>query len=409
MLECPKCKEQFELDKVLESQLTDRILSETNEKHKAEIDAAVKEVKESLEKQIEVKQQIAIDKAIQEKELAIEKLKADVERDKQKEQNKQALLIEQLQEDSKSAKEENKELREQLTELTKTLREEKKTRENAELEAQKKLNNEADKIREEAKKEAIESQRYKEAELEKQLANTKQALDVALRKAEQGSEQIQGEVLELEVENTLRTGFPQDLVEEVKKGVYGADTTQIVRNNRFEDCGLMLWEMKNTTNWNKEWVAKMKDNMRSANANIGIIVSRVIPEEYGEMYNIEGSVWVVKPKLVYAIASALRTALIQVYSASRNSENRDEKMEFLYKFLTGTQFKHRIEAIVDNYKTLQDEIDKEKKQAYKRWGKQEKSIAFIVENTFGLYGDLQGITGEELQIPLLEMSEVGEE
>jgi hypothetical protein len=171
----------------------------------------------------------------------------------------------------------------------------------------------------------------------------------------------------------------------------------------------MLWEMKNTTNWNKDWVTKMKDNMRSANANIGVIVSRVIPEEYGDMYNIEGSVWVVKPKLVYAIASALRTALIQVSAASRNSENRDEKMEFLYKFLTGTQFKHRIEAIVDNYKTLQDEIDKEKKQAYKRWGKQEKSIAFIVENTFGLYGDLQGITGEELQIPLLETSEVGEE
>ncbi|MDL2237996.1 DUF2130 domain-containing protein [Christensenellaceae bacterium OttesenSCG-928-K19] len=400
-INCPKCGAEIEIDKALEGQIEARVLIGLNEKHQQELAQVKKEASVSAQAQLKERLSHELEKNRQQAALEYEKLKVQNAQQMQKEAQKQELLVEQLRSDAQAAREANKELREELMKLNKSLQEERRSRENAELAAAQKINEESSRIREEAKKDADELHRLKEQELQKQLADTKKALDDAMRKAEQGSEQLQGEVLELELETLLRNEFPTDLIEEVKKGQRGADIKQYVRSNRLEECGLLLWESKNAK-WSREWIAKIKADVRAAGAGIGVIVSRELPDQYNDMCNVEGSIWVVKPRLVAALAAALRATILQVYSANRNAENKDEKMEILYQFLTGVEFKNRIEAIVDNYNTLQQEIEKEKRAAQLRWARQEKAISAVIGNTYGLYGDLQGITGSELQIPMLE-------
>jgi len=403
-IKCQNCGHQIEIDKALEMQIESRIFGELTEKHKSEIENLRKETESKAEEKMNQQLLSEIEKIKNKTELENERVKIKLQYEAEKKAQKQDLLIEQLQDDAKSARQSNKELRDELKKLNQALLEEIKSKENAELEAAKKVKGEVDRVREEVQKKADELHRLKEQELQKQLSDTKTALDEAQRKAEQGSEQIQGEVLELELETMLRAEFPADLIEEVKKGQRGADVQQRVRNLKMEECGLILWESKNAK-WSNAWINKLKDDVRECRADVGIIVSRHIPEAYDDMMSVESNIWVVKPRLIPAIATALRNAIIQVYTANRNSENKDEKMEILYQFLTGVEFRNRIEAIVDNYNALLKEIEKEKRAAQLRWGKQEKALRLVIDNTFGLYGDLQGITGSELKIPLLDQEE----
>jgi hypothetical protein len=242
-------------------------------------------------------------------------------------------------------------------------------------------------------------------ELQKKLDDQTKLAEEMKRKAEQGSQQNQGEVLELDLEDALRSEFPIDDVTEVKKGVRGADIIQTVKNNRLEECGILLWESKNAS-WQPSWIAKFKEDIRNAGASIGIIVSKELPDDYGDMKAIEANVWAVKPKLALVLAVAMRNQIINVYTANHNNENKDEKMEILYQFLTGPEFRHRIEAIIENYSMLQDEIEKEKRSSQLRWAKQEKSVRAVIDNTIGMYGDLQGITGGAMgEIKQLEPGE----
>jgi len=399
---CLKCGTLIEIDKALESQIESRILIETNERHQAALKKAETDAAGRAEAHMKERLSIELDKTKHSYELEREKLKSTFQLEAERNSQKQEMLMEQLRNNTSVLQDSNKELREEIKNLTKALLEEQKAKDNAELAARKKLSEEASRIREDARKEADESHRLKEQELQKQLQDTKKALDEARRKAEQGSEQLQGEVLELELETLLRNEFRFDTIEEVKKGQRGADILQYVKNQHFDDCGILLWEVKNAK-WNKDWVTKMKEDIRRENATIGILVSRELPDMYGDMHSIENNVWVVKPKLAPALASALRSTLLQVHHASLGAENKDVKMEILYKFLTGVEFRNRIEAIIDNYNALLLEMEKERRAAEIRWGKQEKAIRAVISNTYGLYGDLQGITGSELSIPLLEV------
>jgi hypothetical protein len=365
-IRCPQCGADIQIDAALEGQVEQRLRLELHTRHAQELEQA---------------KQSALTAA----------------------QTQQALLLERLRGEQEDAKRTNVELRRELTGLNKALLEERRAKENAALAAAKQLREDAERIRQEALRTADELHRLKEQELQKQLADTKKLLDEAVRKAEQGSEQLQGEVLELELEALLRAEFPLDSVEEVRKGQRGADVRQTVRNPRGETCGLLLWESKNAR-WNKDWIAKLKDDVRASGANVGVIVSRELPEAARDMVCLEG-VWVVRPRLAAPLASALRAAVLQVFAARRSAENQGEKMGRLYAFLTGVEFQNRIEAIVDNYNALQQEIEKEKRAAQIRWARQEKAIQAVIGNTYGLYGDLQGITGSELQIPLLEAAQ----
>ena len=400
---CPRCANVIEIDKAFEAQIESRLLIETKERYEDDLKKAKTAADSMALERMNQQLEIELEKSKLKSDLEYEKLKSELKREAAANSDKQELLIEQLRDNAVNMQEANKELREEIKKLNKSLFDEQKAKANAELEAGKKINEEAAKIREEVRKEADESHRLKELELQKQLNDTKLALDAALRKAEQGSEQIQGEVLELELERLLRSEFAHDEIEEVKKGQRGADIRQHVKDQRLNDCGLLIWEVKNAK-WNKDWITKIKDDIRASKADIGIIVSRDMPDTYSGMQSVESNVWVVKPKLVLALAHALRQTVILVHRAGQNLLNKDEKMEILYKFLTGVEFKNRIEAIIDNYNTLQQEMENEKRQAERRWGKQEKAIRAVIGNTYGLYGDLQGIAGSELSIPLLEDS-----
>jgi len=406
---CPHCGKEVEIDKALEGQIEARVLAAVEHRHEAELEKIRVEADASSRKLSEAAAEQARKVAADDLEIAKKQLEAEMLSKQKREVAERDLLIKSLQVDAESEKEQANKLREQLGELMKTLREEKEARNNAELEAQRKLSESEDKIRQEAIKNADESHRLKQLEMEKQLADTKKALEDAQRKATQGSQQNQGEVLELDLEDRLTGEFPFDEISEVKKGQRGADLKQVVKNPSMAACGTILWETKNGK-WQPAWVPKFKQDIREANANIGVIVSQEMPTEYGDMKHVDTNVWAVKPKLAPILASALRTTILQVDAANRNSEGKDTKMEALYQFLTGPEFRHRVEAIVENYGTLQVEIEKEKRASVLRWAHQEKAIRAVIDNTIGMYGDLQGITNKALPtIKTLELSEPEED
>ena len=394
-VKCPTCGTKIDIDDILSKDIEARILAEEHKKHETEIAKIKEQAAELANDQLKAKLELAEEKNKQALELERERLKVELEGKAKKDSQEQELLIKKLQDDAESAKEDNKKLRDQLSELMDELRAERKAKENVELEAKKKLGEEEAKIREETKKLADEEHRLKQLEMQKKLDDTQKALADAQRKAEQGSQQNQGEVLELDLENDLRTEFPLDDISEVKKGQRGADIVQTVKNRNLATCGILLWETKNGK-WQPAWVSKFKQDIRDANANIGVIVSQELPPEYGDMKHIENNVWAAKPKLAPVLAAALRGTILQVDAANRNNEGKDAKMEALYQFLTGPEFRHRVEAIVENYGTLQDEIEKEKRAAALRWSHQEKAIRAVIDTTIGMYGDLQGITQKAL-------------
>ena len=175
----------------------------------------------------------------------------------------------------------------------------------------------------------------------------------------------------------------------------GADIKQTVCSQDGTNCGILLWETKNGK-WQPAWVPKFKADIREANASIGVIVSQEIPSELGDMKHLENNVWVVTPRLAPRLAAALRITILQVTAANKMNAGKDVKLESLYQFLVGPEFKHRVEAIVENYTLLQDEIEREKRSSVLKWARQEKAIRAVIDNTIGMYGDLQGITNRAL-------------
>ena len=261
--------------------------------------------------------------------------------------------------------------------------------------AAKKLAEKETKIREEAEKTADDKAHLRQLELEKKLSDTQKSLEEANRKARQGSQQTQGEVLEIEIEQQLLAEFPTDDIEEIKKGARGADIKQTVKTSSLQKAGLLLWETKNGK-WQPAWVGKFKNDVREAKADMGIIVSQEMPPEYGDMQHLEQNVWVVKPKLTLVLASTLRSTMLRVYEINNLNVGKDAKMESLFTFISGPEFRNRVESIIENYGHLQEELEKEKRSAQLRWSRQEKSMRAVIDNTIGMYGDLQGVTNRAL-------------
>ena len=460
-IRCPKCGTVVQIDKILEDQAEARILASVKKQHDDELKTALEQAEAAAKAASAEESRKAVERALKVQEAELENLRRDKEADETyakelreamlkdkeelrvirdslenaKKQHDEELraAIEQAEaaakaasaEDSKKAVEralkaqevelENlrkdkeadeaaaKDLREKMLKDREEMRKIKESLENAQLAAEQKIAEETERIRKESADRARDSYELKIKEMEKQLGDTKTALAEAQKKAEQGSQQNQGEVLELELETCLRSEFPHDSVDEVKKGVRGADMKQTV-NDVTGECGLILWETKNAK-WQPGWIKKFKDDIREANATIGILVSANLPEDYGEMQEVEG-VWVVKPRFALPVARIIREQIVGVHKANVNAQGKDAKVEMLYAYLTGTEFKHRIEAILENYKTLQDEINKEKRAAEKRWAKQEKAIEAVIRNTSGMYGDFQGLIGSAMgEIKLLESDE----
>ena len=269
-------------------------------------------------------------------------------------------------------------------------------------------------VRQKAKQEAEDSLKLKVSEKEEQIASMQRQIDELKRKADQGSQQLQGEVLELELETTLRLKFPLDSIEPVAKGEFGGDVLQRVMGPLGQGCGAILWESKRTKNWSDAWLAKLRNDQRAAKAEIAVLVSSTLPKEIETFGQIEG-VWVTEPRLALPLVMALRQSLIEIANTRQFQEGQETKMELVDRYLTGPKFKHRIEAIVEKFADMQADLDKERKAMTRLWAKREMQIQGVIESTVGMYGDLQGIAGralpaiEGLELPLIDVKDSDEE
>ncbi len=220
-------------------------------------------------------------------------------------------------------------------------------------------------------------------------------LEEASRKAQQGSQQAQGETLELVLEDQLRRHFPFDELQPVPKGEFGGDTLHVVRDSSGRECGRILWEFKRTKVWQAGWLPKLRGDQRSARADLAVLVTQAMPPDVQHFNEVDG-VWVSSLGCTLPVATALRASLVQLAGQRRNAEGQQSKSELVYAYLTGPQFRGRIEAIAERWSEMQKDLADEKKATLKRWAKRESQLNTLLESTAGIYGDLQGIAGRDL-------------
>ena len=385
-ISCPHCGKSISIDEVLTHQLESKIRKDFEEQEKAtraakekEHKKELQEIEEQLKKQIRerVEKEAASDKKFLEEQLADKDLKL-------KEANKNEL---------------------ELRKATQKLKDEKDA---FELEKARQLDAERKTIEEEASKKATEAQQAKIDQLNKQLSDATKAKDELARKLEQGSQQTQGEVQEIALEELLKAEFIYDDISPVPKGVTGADVIQTVKTKAGVECGKIIWESKKTKAWTDSWIKKLKEDQRSVKADIAVIVSSVLPGGLEGIAQREG-VWVCDIKLAISIATALRNTLELVCREKSMSVGKNEKMEILYAYLSGNEFKQKIEVIVETFSSMKTSLDKERLYFEKSWSEKEKQIQKVIKNTVGIYGDLSGVIQlqkiESLELPEPKVTE----
>ncbi|MCB1228853.1 MAG: DUF2130 domain-containing protein [Verrucomicrobiae bacterium] len=397
---CPNCGHEFEISDALTGQIREHLKAELQ----AEITRREAEAKRKLEeiaaREEKLEERVASELKTKLADAQAKAAKALEER--------YALQMRDLQETLHQRDTDLKHFREQELALRKEKRELEKAREEAALELERKLDAERERIRSEVMKQADEQRRLKELEKDKTIADLKTALDEMRRKAEQGSMETQGEVMEQEFENRLRSFFPLDHIAPVPKGIRGADLVHTVRTPLGTDCGVLLWEIKNTKAWGGDWIGKLKQDMIDTRATLAILMSVALPESVERFGQVDG-VWVSDPASALPLAAALREQLIALDRERSASIGKSAKMELLYQYLAGTEFKQKIEGIVEGFTAMQDQLARERRAMERQWNEREKQIERVIKNTVGLYGDMQGIIGGHIPaIPALELEEEGE-
>lgn len=392
---CPHCNREIPLTEAISHQIREQL--------RKEFDAEVKKKEGELAQK---------EQALSKKEKALaddfaQKLKIETARleEEAKRKAEQAIAVE-LKDLKAQVTEKNQKLSEaQKTELElrKERRELEEKHNTFELEMARKLDEERANIRDEAIKAVTEEHQLKDSEKDKKISDMLKQIEELKRKAEQGSQQMQGEVLELELEEILKTNFPLDNIEPVGKGKKGADILQKVHNQSGQYCGTIIWESKRTKGWSDGWIEKLKDDQREAKAEIAVLVTTALPKEINNFGHMNG-VWITNFPLAVCLAVALRINLIQVSNAKMAAVGKYEKMEVLYSYLSGPEFSQKVEAIVGAFAYMKNDLDQEKRAMNKIWSKREKQIERVINNISGMYGDMQGIIGASLpQIKSLEL------
>jgi hypothetical protein len=282
------------------------------------------------------------------------------------------------------------------TDMLRKQRELEDAKREVELTVEKKVQENLATVRDKAKLEAEDALRSKVTERETQIAGMQRQIEELRRRADQGSQQLQGEALEIELESLLRSRFPRDLIEPVAKGEFGGDVVHRVLGPGGQASGTILWESKRTRNWNDAWLAKLRDDQRAAKAEVALIVSTALPKGI-ETFDLVDNVWVTEPRFAIPLAIALRQSLIDVTASRQAQEGQQTKMEMVYAYLTGPRFRHRIDAIVEKFTDMQADLDRERKTMMRLWAKREEQLRGVLDATAGLYGDLQGIAGRAMQ------------
>jgi len=292
--------------------------------------------------------------------------------------------------------------------LRKKERELEAARESLELEVARRLDQERKRVAQEAAQRAAEQERLKLTEKEELIESLRRQIEELKQRAEQGSMQLQGEALELDLERALRRAFPADEIFEVKKGQHGADIQQRVRAGSGLDCGQILWEAKRARNWSPGWIQKLKDDQREARAECAVLVATALPPAVRGIGQVEG-VWVCAPLFAPALASALRHGLIQAAVQRAQQSGREEKTHRLYDYLCSVEFRQRIEGIVEAFVKLQEQLAAEQRAFARQWKEREQQLRRAIEHTAMLYGGIQGIAGREALPEIRQLSLPGEE
>ena len=407
LIKCPECGAEFELSQAISRDIEDAVskkyalkVKEQEEKAKA----AAAENEAELEKKIKA-EKAKFEKKELELAAKMDAVKKELEeKAKKKAEEGTKLELEDLKAQVKEKDGKITEAQNQELELRKRQRELENREKNLELESARKLDQEKAKLQEEAQKNFAEQHRLKDAEKDKKMEGMLKQIDELKRKAEQGSQKIQGEVLELEIEGMLKDEFPFDKIEPVSSGVKGADVIQIVNTQSGKLCGKILWETKRTRSWSDKWLKKLKDDQREAKSDIAVIVSEVLPTGLTHFRQIEG-VWVTSIASAQSLALALRVVLSQAAREKKLQAGKEEKMELVYNYLTGSEFRNRVEAIVESFVAMQEDLDREKRAMNKIWDKRGKQIESVILNIGGMQGDIEGVAGMTLpRVEKLELS-----
>lgn len=356
-IKCPKCGESFEPSEAYRHQMEEEAMANLNKKHEEEIEQVKKEATEKAQ----------------------EKLLKDL-KDKDG-------RIGELTERAEKAESEELKIRKEKRELQ-------EAKEKFELEKERQLDKERDKIRASAVEEIQEKDRFKFAEYEKKISDMSKALEEAKRKGSQGSQQLQGEVLEEDVENLLKDAFPNDEIIPIGKGQQGGDIIQKVKGKTGRTAGLILWETKRA-GWQKTWLSKLREDARKEEATVSVLLSVNLPKDVTDFKLMEGVV-VCSYKYALPLASILRRSVLHIAFAKQTAENKDENLEMLYEYLQSEAFRHRFEAFAEGIVNMESDLDYERRAMERVWKKREVQIKKMKINAARMYGELQGVVGNAL-------------
>ncbi|MDH5562550.1 MAG: DUF2130 domain-containing protein [Nitrospirota bacterium] len=399
---CPSCKTEIKLTESLAAPLIEatrldyeqRLVQKEVEAAKREAsiqerEAALAKATETLDEQVAVKLKLERHKIVAE-----EARKAKLAMANDLDQKTKELL--EVHEVLKQRDEKLAEAQKAQADLLRKQRELDDAKRELDLTVEKRVQAGLTATREQAKKEAEDALKFKVMEKEQTISSMQKQIEDLKRRAEQGSQQLQGEVQELELEGLLVAKFPLDHIQPVAKGEYGGDVLQRVTSPLGQICGAILWESKRTKNWSDGWLVKLREDQRQAKAELAVIVSQALPKDVDTFDLVQG-VWVTHPKEALPLAMALRQGLMEVAAAKQATEGQQTKMEIVYDYLMGPRFRQRVQAIVEAFSTMQEDLDKERKVITKQWAKREEQIGRVMQATVGMYGDLQGIAGKTLQ------------
>jgi hypothetical protein len=263
------------------------------------------------------------------------------------------------------------------------------------LQVERQVQQELESVRRLAKQQTEEEMRLQVHDKDEAIQALRRQIDDLKRKSEQGSQQAQGEVLEVQAEQLLRTRFPMDDIQPVPKGEFGGDLIQTVKDAAGQPCGRILWEFKRTRNWSEAWLAKLRGDQRAAGAELAVLVTQTLPKEVTLFDHIEG-IWVSSLGCTLPVAVALRQAAIELTRARRASEGEQTKAQQVYSYLTGPQFRHRVETIAEKFTDMRADLDQERKFIERQWAKREKQLDLVLKASEGINGDLQAIAGRSV-------------
>ncbi|MEJ8611472.1 DUF2130 domain-containing protein [Helicobacter pylori] len=420
---CPKCQEPINVNEALYKQIEQenqsRFLAqqkafekEVNEK-RAQYQSHFKmlEQKEEALKEREREQKAQFDDAVkQASALALQDERAKIIEEARKnafleQQKGLELLQKELEEKSKQVQQ----LHQKEAEIERLKRENNEAESRLKAENEKKLNEKLEMEREKIEKALHEKNELKFKQQEEQLEMLRNELKNAQRKAELSSQQLQGEVQELAIEEFLKQKFPLDCIEEIKKGQRGGDCIQVVHTREFQNCGKIYYESKRTKEFQKAWVEKLKSDMREIGADVGVIVSEALPKEMERMGLFEG-VWVCSFEEFKGLSAVLREGVIQVGLAKKSQENKGDKVNLLYHYLTSSEFSMQVNAIIEGFEQLRADLESEKRAMNRIWKSREKQMEKVFDGTINMYGSIKGIVGNAIgQVKALELEYDGED